>query len=200
MTKLILASASPRRREMLQMLDVPFRVLVSEADESCSETDPEAFALAVSKKKAEAVLALSEEDEIVIACDTVVALGDQILGKPKDRADAKRMLCALSGKSHRVVSALCVANKEKVVSLAVVTKVHFRTIKESELQAYLMSGECDDKAGAYGIQGLGGLFVSGIEGDWYTVVGMPLSALNEILKTEFQTDFFSLRRGKEGCQ
>ena len=198
MRELILASASPRRREMLQMMGVPFRVVVSEADEACAERDPEQFALTVSARKAAAVLPLVDEDDIVIACDTVVAQGDDILGKPVDREDARRMLRSLSGKTHRVVSALCVASKEKSVCRAVVTKVHFRDIEDNELQAYLDSGEGDDKAGSYGIQGLGGMFVSGIEGDWYTVVGMPLSALNEILKSEFQTDFFSLRETKAG--
>lgn len=193
MTELILASASPRRRQMLADIGVPFRVVVSEADESCRKTDPEAYSLAVSRKKAEAVLPLCEKGSIVIACDTVVALGDTILGKPQDREDARRMLRMLSGKRHKVVSSLCVMNGEKTVQEAVTTYVIFREISEDELEAYLATGECDDKAGAYGIQGLGGLFVSGIEGDYFTVVGMPLAKLNEILKSEFSLDFFTLR-------
>ncbi len=194
MTELILASASPRRRQMLAELGIPFRVIVSDADESCIETDPEAYSLIVSCKKAEAVLPLCEKGSIVIACDTVVALGNAILGKPKDRADAKRMLTMLSGREHRVVSSLCVTDGNKTVSRAVTTFVSFREIADDEMEAYLDSGEPDDKAGAYGIQGLGGLFVSGIKGDFYTVVGMPLAALNEILKNEFSLDFFTVRQ------
>ena len=193
MTELILASASPRRRQMLADLGIPFRVVVSQADETCPSTDPEVYSLTVSRKKAEAVLPLLEKGSIVIACDTVVALENTILGKPKERADARRMLGMLSGRRHRVVSSLCVTNGEKTVQKAVTTYVTFREIENEELEAYLASGEPDDKAGAYGIQGLGGLFVSSMEGDWYTVVGMPLAQLNEILKRSFSLDFFSLR-------
>lgn len=196
MSELILASASPRRRQMLSDLGIPFRVMVSEADESCRERSAEAFALAVSAKKAKAVLEITPEDSVVIACDTVVAYGDRILGKPADREEAKEMLRLLSGKEHRVISALCVLNKEKTVQKASVTYVCFREISDDELEAYVASGECDDKAGAYGIQGLGGLFVSGIRGDWYTVVGMPLAELYGILKNEFSLDFFALRSGE----
>ena len=197
MSELILASASPRRRQMLSDLGIPFRVMVSEADESCSERSAEAFALAVSSKKAEAVLEIAPKDSVVIACDTVVAYGDRILGKPGNRDEAKEMLRMLSGKEHRVISALCVANREKTVQKASVTYVCFRKISNEELDAYVASGECDDKAGSYGIQGLGGLFVSGIRGDWYTVVGMPLAELYCILKDEFSLDFFTLRSGEK---
>ena len=197
MSELILASASPRRRQMLSDLGIPFRVMVSEADESCSERSAEAFALAVSSKKAAAVLEIAPEDSVVIACDTVVAYGDRILGKPSNREEAKEMLRMLSGKEHRVISALCVANREKTVQKASVTYVLFRDISEKELDAYVASGECDDKAGSYGIQGLGGLFVSGIRGDWYTVVGMPLAELYSILKYDFSLDFFALRSGEK---
>lgn len=197
MNELILASASPRRREMLSNLGIPFRVMVSEADESCSETNAEKFALAVSLKKAQAVQRLAPQGSVVVACDTVVAYGDRILGKPANRRQAEEMLRLLSGREHRVVSALAVTNGEKTVQKASVTYVSFRKIDEGELKAYLESGECDDKAGAYGIQGLGGLFVSGIRGDWYTVVGMPLSDLYEILKSDFSFDFFALRDGEK---
>ncbi len=198
MKELILASASPRRREMLQMLGLPFRVKVADVDESCGETDPEAYALAACRKKAEAVAKDCPKGQIVIACDTVVALENEILGKPKDRADARRMLKTLSGKEHRVVSALSVTDGEKTVSQAVATAVLFRSLAEDEIEAYLKTGECDDKAGAYGIQGLGGMFVSEIRGDWYTVVGMPLATLTQILKNEFSYDFFAIRAESEG--
>ena len=194
MTELILASASPRRSQMLRDMGVPFRVIVSDADENVTETDPEAFCLAVAAKKAEAVLPCAPKGAVVIACDTVVVLGNKILGKPADRADARRMLCALSGKEHRVISALCVTNGEKTIRRTSVTKVTFRALADKEIDAYVATGECDDKAGAYGIQGLGGLFVSGICGDWQTVVGMPLAMLYEILKNEFDFDMLTERR------
>ena len=198
MKELILASASPRRRQMLADLGVLFRVMVSDADETCTEQEPVAFALEVSKRKALAVTEMAPENTIVIACDTVVAYGDRILGKPVDRADAKRMLQMLSGNEHRVVSALCVSDGEKTVQKAVSTVVRFRKIEEEELEAYLLVGESDDKAGAYGIQGLGGLFVEEIRGDWYTVVGMPLQELFSILKNEFSIDFYTLRQTAKG--
>ena len=194
MSELILASASPRRRQMLADLGIPFRVMVSEADEHCECLLAEEFALTVSAKKAMAVQKIAPEDSVVIACDTVVAYGDRILGKPADRKEAEEMLRMLSGREHKVISALCVTNGQKTVQKASVTYVSFREIGQDELQAYLASGECDDKAGSYGIQGLGGLFVSGIRGDWYTVVGMPLADLYGILKNEFSLDFFALRK------
>ena len=194
MTELILASASPRRRQMLADLGIPFRVIVSEADETCCEPDPEMYALAVSRKKAEAVQAIAPKGSIVIACDTVVAHKGMILGKPADRDEAKQMLKMLSGQEHRVISALCLTDGNKTVQKAVTTYVTFRNISEEEIATYVATGECDDKAGAYGIQGLGGLFVSGICGDWYTVVGMPLATLNDILKKEFSLDLFVLRQ------
>ena len=197
MTKLILASASPRRRQMLSDLGIPFQIMVSEADENCKETDPCRYAEEISQKKASAVLRLVCPDQIVIACDTVVAMQDQILGKPKDGEDAKRMLRMLSGKRHRVISALTVANAQKSVTKSVVTDVTFREITAAEIEAYVASGEPMDKAGAYGIQGLGGLFVLGINGDWNTVVGMPLAELKLILKNDFDVDFFALRDGIE---
>lgn len=194
MTELILASASPRRSQMLRDMGVPFRVIVSDADENVHESDPEAFCLAVAMKKAEAVLPHAPKGAVVIACDTVVVMGDIILGKPADRADARRMLSSLSGKEHRVISALCVTNGEKTIRKASVTKVLFRELSDNEIDAYIATGECDDKAGSYGIQGLGGLFVSGICGDWQTVVGMPLTMLYEILKNEFDFDMLAFRR------
>lgn len=196
MQELILASASPRRREMLAMLGLPFRVKVADVDENGSETDPEAYALAACQKKAQAVAENCPKGQIVIACDTVVALENEILGKPKDREDARRMLLTLSGREHRVVSALTVTDGVKTVSQAVTTFVRFRTLEESEIEAYLLTGECDDKAGAYGIQGLGGMFVAELRGDWYTVVGMPLATLTQILKKEFSYDFFAVRAAK----
>ena len=198
MTNLILASASPRRRQMLCDMGVPFRVMVSDADENVNETSPEAFCLAVAEKKAQAVLPLVEKGEVVIACDTVVALGDTILGKPADRADAVRMLHLLSGRGHRVISALCVTNGEKTIQKASVTEVFFRDLTKEEIEAYVATGESDDKAGSYGIQGLGGLFVKGICGDYQTVVGMPLAMLYEILKNEFSFDMLNQSSVKEG--
>lgn len=156
-------------------------VKVSEADENVGVSDPAALVEALSRIKAEAVTA----DGVLVAADTVVALDGEVLGKPKDADDARRMLRELSGREHSVFTGFTVKNAEKCITEHVETRVVFRHIAEDELEMYVSSGEPLDKAGAYGIQGIGGMFVSAIAGDYYTVVGLPLCRISEILRMEF---------------
>ena len=182
--KLVLASKSPRRREILSMVTTDFEVRVSDADESYENgTDlykiPELLAL----KKAEAVKA--EKDEIIIGCDTVVIYGNELLGKPKDKEDAKRMLRLLSGTTHYVVSGLAIKYGEKTYVASETTSVTMRVLEETEIESYVNRFNPVDKAGAYGIQEMAGAFVSKIDGDFYNVVGLPLCTLVSALKNEF---------------
>ena len=182
---LILASKSPRRKELIGRLGIPFEICPADVDESVvTETDPEKTVLALAELKAQAVFK-EHPNDLVLGCDTVVAIDGKILGKPRSVDEAKEMLSLLSGKSHVVFSGVALMNGEKTVCRAVATKVHFAPLTEEETLWYLDSGEPFDKAGAYGIQGLGGLFVTHIEGDYKAVVGLPLQALYQMLKEEF---------------
>ena len=182
---LILASKSPRRKELIGRLGVPFEICPADVDESTvRESDPEKTVLALSALKAEAVQKTHPED-LVLGSDTVVAVDGKILGKPRSREEAAEMLALLSGREHLVFSGVTLIHKNKKISRAVSTKVHFAKLTKEEISWYLDSGEPFDKAGAYGIQGLGGLFVTHIEGDYNAVVGLPLQAVYEMLKTEF---------------
>ena len=184
MQKIILASASPRRRELLATAGVDFEILVSQADESVPDgTQPEAAAVMTAEKKARAVKTL-HPDGTVIGADTVVVSEGEIMGKPADRQDAVRMLSRLSGKVHTVVTGVCILGKDKEISFAQSTKVEFYPLSAEEIEAYVDSGEPMDKAGSYGIQGLGSLLVEKIDGDFFNVMGLPLCTLGEMLKTQ----------------
>ena len=180
---IILASASPRRRELLSALGLQFEVRPAQGEEhpepglSGGET-----AKRLSRAKCLEIAANAGEDAVVIAADTVVCLDDQILGKPADAADAARMLRALSGRDHRVFTGVTVSRGDRVLSDYEETAVHFRPLSEREIGAYVAPGAPLDKAGAYGIQGRASLFVRGIEGDYFNVVGLPLCKLGEMLK------------------
>lgn len=192
--KLILASASPRRREMLEMMGVPFTVRVAGVDESHGELSPDRLVTMLAARKSEAAFADLSVDEkesaVVVGCDTVVALDGTILEKPSDPIQAAKMLRSLSGRTHTVWSGLSVRNTEKEVRECVSTAVTFRELTDGEIDGYVASGEPMDKAGAYGIQGKAGAFVKEIRGDFFTVVGMPLCRLTEILRDEFGLDIF----------
>lgn len=180
--KLILASASPRRRDILDAAKIPYTVHPSSAD----ETYPAELAAIrvpelLARRKAEAVVREAAPDAVVVGADTVVLLDGALLGKPRDREDAKRMLRALSGRTHQVVSGIAVVAGEACLSDTVVTEVEMRPIAEEELEAYVERDLPLDKAGAYGIQEAAGLFVRGIRGDYYNVVGLPLCRLGELL-------------------
>lgn len=187
--KVILASASPRRVELLRQFHIPFDVIPSDIHETISDYEtPKQIVMGLSLEKAFGI-SKENEDAVIIASDTIVYC-DEILGKPKSREEAKQMLMLLSGKTHEVYTGLALVHEitnKKIVDY-VCTKVTFNTLSEAEIEAYLDTGEAFDKAGAYGIQGYGALLVSKIDGDYYNVMGLPLSKLNAMLKTHFQLD------------
>ena len=177
--RIILASGSPRRRELCTAMGLTFTVRTSDVDETVPEgTWPCEAVEMLSRRKAEAVLG---EDAVVIAADTVVALGDMILGKPQDEAHARRMLLMLSGRTHEVFTGVTVAYRGRILTASDVTEVIFRTLTDGEITDYLATGEPMDKAGAYGIQGLGGALVEAIDGEFDNVVGLPCKLLHRML-------------------
>lgn len=180
--QLILASASPRRRELLARLGQEFRVVTAEHDETMEENDPRAEVARVSRVKAQAVRALCADDDLILAADTIVVCDGKILGKPQDAAEAARMLRKLSNRAHRVMTGMTLLCGERIESRTVETEVRFRALCEEEIAAYVASGEPMDKAGAYGIQGAAASFVSELHGDYYNVMGLPLCTLTELLR------------------
>lgn len=182
---LILASQSPRRQELLGKLHIPFTVRVADIDETLDRTLPLEDAVSqLSRRKAQAVF---QEGTLVIAADTIVVADDRVLGKPRDRAEAIEMLHLLSGRTHRVMTGVTVLTDEKQVSHTEVTEVTFRPLTAGEILAYVETGSPMDKAGGYGIQDDAAAFVSGICGDYYNVMGLPVCRLHQIL-TEFTED------------
>jgi septum formation protein len=176
--KLTLASASPRRRELLTLLGRHFEVMVPQVDETPKPREaPRAFAERLAKEKAHAV----EVEGTVIAADTIVVLGRHILGKPANAAHARKMLRKLSARRHKVITAVCVKNGEHTQVFSVVTKVLFRTLDNREIDAYIATGEPMDKAGAYAIQGGAAHMVRSIKGSYTNVVGLPLCELQKNL-------------------
>lgn len=178
--KLILASGSPRRKELLKMTGLKFDVVTSDADESIpSETSPGVAALMLSERKALAVANLPDcKGSIVIGADTIVSLDGQTFGKPKDEDDAFRMLSALSDRTHTVYTGVAIVNSDlTVIRFVEATEVHFYPLSDRQLRDYLATGEYRDKAGGYAIQGGGAVFVSGIIGDYYNVMGLPIGRL-----------------------
>ncbi len=181
---IILASNSPRRRELLEQIGLPFVADPADVDERLlpgEKAEPYAVRVALDKAR---VAAGRAGTGVVIAADTIVVLGDDILGKPADSRDAERMLALLSGNRHRVISGLAVMDAEtkRTLTGAAVTSVWFRDLHAEEILAYVSTGEPLDKAGAYGIQGKGALLVTRIEGCYFNVVGLPLSLLGSMLR------------------
>ena len=182
--RIILASSSPRRKELLTQIGLSFTVYPADVDESILEGErPEAYASRLALDKARAA-AERAGDGIVIAADTIVVVNGSVLGKPADATDARRMLHLLSGKEHSVVTGLAVfdASTGRSIVRTSVTKVVFRDLSQREIDAYVATGEPLDKAGAYGIQERGALLVERIEGCYSNVVGLPLSLLGEMLR------------------
>ena len=178
--KLILASGSPRRRELLEMTGLRFEVVTSRADETIPEgVGPGVAALFLSEKKALAVANLDKcKGCAVIGADTVVSLDGQIFGKPRDDEDAFRMLTSLSDRTHTVYTGVSIVNSDLTVNKFVEsTEVHFFPLSEKQIRDYIATGEYSDKAGGYAIQGGGAVFVSGIIGDYYNVMGLPIGRL-----------------------
>ena len=178
----ILASASPRRRELLGNMGISFTVRISEADENIPNGTPPVCAVEMlARRKGEAVARETEEDCLILAADTLVALGNRALGKPKDEAEAKEMLRELSGRAHEVHTGVAVLRGGRVYSGVCTTEVVFRSLTDGEIAAYVATGEPLDKAGAYGIQGLGGALVERIAGEFDNVVGLPCRLADELL-------------------
>jgi septum formation protein len=187
----ILASSSPRRKELLRQTGLDFCVDPADVDERVLPGEsPEGYAVRVALDKAR-VAAAKAENGIIIAADTIVVLDDEILGKPADAGDAERMLMKLSGKVHRVITGLAVmdAATGKALTRTSITRVWFRSLSPNEIISYVATGEPLDKAGAYGIQERGALLVKKIDGCYFNVVGLPLSLLGELLRN-FGVDVF----------
>lgn len=183
---IILASQSPRRRELMGLLRVPFTVCVADIDETMDPAKaPYDEVARVSRLKAEATP--RQKEDIVIAADTIVVCEGQVLGKPRDEADAFRMLRLLSGRAHQVMTGLTVLQGRKAVTCTEVADIHFRGLSDKEILDYIATGEPMDKAGSYGIQGGAALFADRLEGDYYNVMGLPVCRLNLILR-EFVED------------
>ena len=181
---IILASKSPRRKELLGMCEFEFEIKTTEADETLPEGISPADAVCMlSKIKAEA---LGDSENIVIGADTVVAIDNEILGKPENREDAFLMLKKLSGRTHSVYTGVTILKGKKTKTFCEETKVEFYDLSDDEIKKYVETGDCDDKAGSYGIQGLGGLLVRGICGDYNNVVGLPVAKLSRELKEFIQ--------------
>ena len=181
MIQLILASGSPRRRELMGVFGVPFTVRSADIDETMDPQKPPYEEVArLSLQKALAVPRAPED--VVVAADTVVVCQGKVLGKPKTQERAMEMLRLLSGREHQVMTGCTVLRGERHVTFTEVTTLHFRPLTEREIRRYAESGEPLDKAGAYGIQGGGALFCTGMEGDYYNVVGLPLCHLGQVLK------------------
>ena len=179
--RFVLASQSPRRQQLLQLLRVSFVVRPADIDEAMDPNLPPQQEVArVSKLKAAATPC--EPGDVVIAADTIVVLQDKVLGKPADQADAIAMLRALSGRDHQVMTGITVLRDGKAVTHTEITDVQFRPLTEDEILCYVETGEPMDKAGSYGIQGYAAPFVEGIRGDYYNVMGLPVCRLQQMLQ------------------
>ncbi len=193
MNRFILASQSPRRKELLTSIGLDFEVIVSDADESVvskENTPVNVYVqeLALIKAAASAKQVLKDKNAIIISADTIVVLDGKILGKPKNEDDAFDMLKSLSGRTHEVYTGYCVMRIKDgyTVCNSIKTEVTFKTISDDKILRYIRTSEPMDKAGAYGIQGIGGMLVEKIEGDYANVVGLPTSALADTLEKEFE--------------
>ena len=193
--RIILASKSPRRREILSSLGLKFDIIVADADEHSDEKDPKGRVAALAAIKGRAVLdGLSDKtDTLIIASDTLVYAENEFLGKPRDKDDARRMIGLLSGRSHSVVSGLYLYYNNKEVAVADETRVVFDKMTDGEIENYISTDEPYDKAGGYAVQGLASLYISGLEGDYFNVVGLPVNLLYKTLKNEFDLDLNLLR-------
>ncbi len=188
--KIILASNSPRRKELLAGLDIDFQTRIIEGIDESYPHDLPTLKIAefISKKKADAYIQTMSDDELVITADTVVILGDEVMGKPHDEADAKRMLGELSGQTHQVTTGVTLSTRQRQVSFSVVTNVTFKELSSDEIDYYVHTYKPMDKAGAYGIQEwIGYIGVTALEGSYFNVMGLPVQRIYEALKTFYET-------------
>ena len=191
MAKIVLASGSPRRQELLQRIGVTdFDIRVPETEETYPDgLKPQEIVEYISREKADAAAKLCSGDEIVITADTMVFLDEARLGKPADEADALRMLTALQGRRHMVCTGVTVRQGGRSITESESTEVYFRPATEAELRGYIATGEPMDKAGAYGVQGKGALLVERLNGDFFNVMGLPVLRLSRMLG-QFGVSFF----------
>ncbi|EME8859283.1 MULTISPECIES: Maf family protein [Enterobacter] len=193
MTSIYLASGSPRRQELLTQLGVSFERIVTGIEEKRAEGESaQQYVSRLAREKAQAGVVQTPRDLPVLGADTIVILNGEVLEKPHDADHAARMLRKMSGQTHQVMTAVALADSQNVLDCLVVTDVTFRVLTDDEIAAYIASGEPMDKAGAYGIQGLGGCFVRKINGSYHAVVGLPLVETYELL-----SNFNSLREGRD---
>ncbi|MEQ5043482.1 Maf family protein [Providencia manganoxydans] len=193
MSYIYLASGSPRRRELVQLLGHKFAILRPEVEEQwqAGET-PEAYVQRLARDKSQAGVQIAPEDHPVVGADTIVVLNNQILEKPRNEQHAQEMLLALSGKTHQVMTSVAISDQKRTLNTLIVTDVTFRELSLDEIHDYIKSGEPMDKAGAYGIQGKGGCYVRRINGSYHAVVGLPLVETDELIQR-----FLALGDGKE---
>jgi len=196
--QVILASRSPRRREILSALGVHFEIISADADEDSEIRDPALLVRELALRKGQATRALMEQNgtltdrTLIIASDTVVAVDGEILGKPADEADAKAMLTRLSGRSHKVISGIALLFGDRFVTAYEETAVRFAQMSDEMIERYVKSGEPMDKAGAYAVQGLASVWVEGIDGDYFNVVGLPVHRLDVLLREFLNTSLIDL--------
>ncbi|MCH1959307.1 MULTISPECIES: Maf family protein [Romboutsia] len=189
---IILASASPRRKEILENINVKFDIVKSDIDEVILEDElPPQVVMRLAFEKSMDV-AKSNQESLVIGADTIVVFNNTILGKPKDKEDARNTIKLLSGNTHEVITGISLINlsaNKKIIDY-VVSKVKFKDLSEDDINDYINTGESLDKAGAYGIQGYGSLLIEEIQGDYFNIVGLPISKLSDLVKTHFDINFF----------
>ena len=183
---LYLASASPRRRELLALLDYPFAVLSVDVEEQRQPQEtPEVYVQRLACEKSQAGWLACQGEKPVLGADTIVVFQQEVLEKPRDFVDAQRILQLLSGNTHTVMTAVALSSQHGCEVILVNSQVTFRELSQDDIYRYWQSGEPADKAGAYGIQGMAGLFVQRIEGCYYNIMGLPISALYRVLRGEF---------------
>ncbi|CEP79384.1 Maf family protein [Paraclostridium sordellii] len=189
---IILASGSPRRREILANTNAKFDVLTSDVDERIFKfEEPTQLVLRLAFEKCMDI-AINNPESLVIGADTIVVLDNEILGKPKNEDEAFEMLSKLSNREHQVITGMSIVNIEsnkKIVDYTI-SNVKFKNLTDQDIRDYISTGECLDKAGSYGIQGYGALLVKEIQGDYFNIVGLPISKLSDILKANFNINLF----------
>ncbi|MFR4161720.1 MAG: Maf family protein [Paraclostridium sordellii] len=189
---IILASGSPRRREILANTNAKFDVLTSDVDERIFKfEEPTQLVLRLAFEKCMDI-AINNQESLVIGADTIVVLDNEILGKPKNEDEAFDMLSKLSNREHQVITGMSIVNIEnnkKIVDYTI-SNVKFKNLTDQDIRDYISTGECLDKAGSYGIQGYGALLVKEIQGDYFNIVGLPISKLSDILKANFNINLF----------
>lgn len=182
---IILASGSPRRKELMEMLRVPVKIIPAKGEEKApADASPAELVMALASAKGREVAALCEKDDVIVAADTIVWVNGGVYGKPHTKEQAHEMLSVLSGNTHEVYTGVSVIKNGREELECEISRVTFRELADDEIERYIATGEPMDKAGAYGAQGLGALFVKSIDGDFFNVMGLPLCRLGQMLKKQ----------------